>query len=126
MSHMHCLIRKGRGWVHYQDVRSTQPYQYVVPVGKGFYRVQILDKRTGSSVASTLRPIGAGRYQLDHPQLRLTFRARGACLPYVGKLSHPDFRYLLREIQVEDVKLYQRLHDQTGLIVFGVGVRQYR
>lgn len=71
----------------------------LLPQGKDSFLLRL----GGTEVWFTIRPIAKAE----------------RCLPYLGTLQHPDFAFLLTEIEAEDHKILDKLYDEQNTYVIG-------
>jgi hypothetical protein len=137
MPFVHSLIKTEmngkRGWCAPVEIGEAAPHyiSFVIPVDekRGFfdeYTCEAITAEDGDKriESHALVREGEDSFVLHLGELDLWFTIRPVpqaerCLPYLGKLQHADFAFLLAEIEPEDPDRLDRLFEGEDTFVIG-------
>ncbi len=136
MAFVHSLVKaeinKKLGWCAPVELGEAAPHyvSFALPLddaGSFFneYICETIITENGAKRIDTHEFVRRGKdsFVLRLHNLDLWFVLRAASrdqrLPYVGKLGHADFRFLLTEIVAEDLERLNELYDEANTFIIG-------
>ena len=137
MAFVHSLVKaevNGKtGWCAPVELGEAAPHyvSFVIPVddSSGFFHEYTCETITAEERAKRIESHGLVRqgedsFVLRLGKLELWFIVRPVPkeerrLPYVGQLAHPDFTFLLTEIEPEEPERLDRLYEENDTFVVG-------
>jgi len=127
-------LNSRKGWAAPVELPPEQPQDgvLVVPVSPqlDFFPQYRLDwsvyRGTGryDNFHSTMQPSASGwlKVLIDGESVKFGKRlidSQPQCFRYIGTLTHSDFAFLLCEIEAEDEKVLDDLHDKKKIVISG-------
>lgn len=138
MPFVHSLVKtqpgKRPGWCAPSEVKGAMPsyVSFLIPVHDATHRfpkyfcelVAVGDGENRLVTSHEMLKVGKDSYSLRVNGAEFWFVERPVsrqqrCLPYLGKLSHEDFQFLLVEIMPEDHSALDQLCADSGQIIIG-------